>query len=360
MARLLPCEGRNNMRLLIITQKVDTNDSVLGFFHGWIAEFAKQCTSIVVICLEKGAYQLPANVRICSLGKEERRSRWSYMIRLYKYMWSLRGEYDAVFVHMNQEYVLLGGLLWKCMGKPIFMWRNHAKGTMVTRIAVALSSKVFCTSPQSFTARFAKTSLMPVGIDTELFSPDSSAIRKRDSIVCLGRISPVKKIEDIIVGVAALSHECASARLIIVGDPTPDAHDYYERLKRLVRDMGLTNTVSFEPAVRHDDVPVYYQSNEIYVNATPAGSADKTIFEAMACGTLVVVRNEGMVKDVSEGGYAFTDGTSLAATLKKIIAIDVGQKNSIGTYLRTYVMNKHSLTVLASQLISAMKEGAAA
>jgi len=29
------------MKLLILTQKVDIDDDVLGFFHGWLEEFAK-------------------------------------------------------------------------------------------------------------------------------------------------------------------------------------------------------------------------------------------------------------------------------------------------------------------------------
>lgn len=37
------------MRLLIITQKVDENDAILGFFHGWIAEFAKHCEQLIFL-----------------------------------------------------------------------------------------------------------------------------------------------------------------------------------------------------------------------------------------------------------------------------------------------------------------------
>jgi hypothetical protein len=59
------------MKLLIITQKVDINDPILGFFHRWIEEFAKHCEKITVICLYKGTYNLPNNVKVLSLGKEE-------------------------------------------------------------------------------------------------------------------------------------------------------------------------------------------------------------------------------------------------------------------------------------------------
>jgi len=57
------------LKLLIITQKLDERDSVLGFFVGWVRELAKHFPQIIVVCLEKGEYDLPANVRGLSLGK---------------------------------------------------------------------------------------------------------------------------------------------------------------------------------------------------------------------------------------------------------------------------------------------------
>ena len=92
---------------------------------------------------------------------------------------------------MNKEYVVLGGLFWKLWGKKIFMWRNHPKGDLFTYIAVWFSNKVFCTSKSSFTARFKKTTLMPVGINTDIFN---TKLRTEDydlyknEILFLGRI----------------------------------------------------------------------------------------------------------------------------------------------------------------------------
>src|SRR5580704_11376753 len=97
------------MRLLICTQAVDLDDPVLGFFHRWIAELSKRCERVHVICLKEGRHELPANVFVHSLGKEGGRSRVKYLLNFYRYIRELRGEYDAVFVHMNSEYVVLGG-----------------------------------------------------------------------------------------------------------------------------------------------------------------------------------------------------------------------------------------------------------
>ena len=111
------------MRLLICTQKVDKRDPILGFFHSWIEEFAKHCSQVIVICLEKGEFDLPENVTIFSLGKEENKHGYAvkllYCWSFYKFIWRYRKEYDTIFVHMNKEYVVLGGIFWR-----LFKWNT--------------------------------------------------------------------------------------------------------------------------------------------------------------------------------------------------------------------------------------------
>ena len=116
------------LKLLIITQAIDLDNPVLGFFHRWVGEFSKHNEKLTVICLEKGKYNLPANVEVLSLGKEEGSSRFKYLWCFYKYLWRERTNYDVVFVHMNQEYILLAGWWWRLTGKKVVLWRNHQAG----------------------------------------------------------------------------------------------------------------------------------------------------------------------------------------------------------------------------------------
>ncbi len=115
------------MKLLVFTQKIDRNDPVLGFFHGWVVELSKHTESVSVICLGKGEFDLPSNVSVYSLGEERGVSKIGYVLNLYKYLGVISGSYDRVFVHMNQEYVLLAGLYWKIKNIPVYLWRNHQK-----------------------------------------------------------------------------------------------------------------------------------------------------------------------------------------------------------------------------------------
>ncbi|HEY0221063.1 MAG TPA: glycosyltransferase, partial [Candidatus Paceibacterota bacterium] len=239
------------MKILIFTQKVDKTDPVLGFFHSWIVEFSKQFDSVEVVCLEKGKFDLPINVNVYSLGKPQYQSearygagkffqKIKYILNLYKYLFLISGSYDRVFVHMNEEYVLLCGLYWKIKGTPVYFWRNHSKGSIWTHIAVILSSKVFCTSSDSFTARFKKTSIMPAGIDTTIFKPLEGIVRKKYSICMVGRISPVKHIDLGLEAFQALVSSGTQASLAIIGPTFPNDKEYLEGLKKYVEDKNLS------------------------------------------------------------------------------------------------------------------------
>lgn len=269
------------MKLLILTQAVDKNDPVLGFFHRWVEEFAKRFEKVTVICLKMGEYHLPDNVKVLSLGKEEGRSVFKYLFRFYKYLWGERKEYDAVFVHMNQEYVLLAGDVWRVMGKRVYLWRNHAKGGALTDIVGLLSHKVFYTSPSSYTARFKNAVQLPVGVDTEFFHPDSAVQRESNSVLFLGRISPVKKVVEFIDWAKGKDY-----KVTIAGPVAGVDEEYWQEVqKRMTSNMSYVGPVNQEQARR------LYQSHEIYANFTPVGSFDKTIFEAMACGAKLVTHN---------------------------------------------------------------------
>ena len=71
-------------RIVIITQDVDEQSDVLGFFVAWIRAFAQRVERVDVITLAKGTYALPANVFVHSLGKEWGSSK---IIQAMRYVW---------------------------------------------------------------------------------------------------------------------------------------------------------------------------------------------------------------------------------------------------------------------------------
>lgn len=302
---------KNKARILIITQKVDIDDPFLGFFHRWVEEFAKHFEKITVICLQKGEYNLPENVRILSLGKEKltanrRQSsafsyqltalrKIKYILNFYKYIARERNNYDAVFVHMNQEYVLLGGIFWKLLGKKIYMWRNHHSGSFLTDIAATFCAKVFCTSKYSYTAKYKKTVLMPVGVDTDKFIKlESLKVHKvKNSVLFLGRFTPSKNVHIFVEALGLLKRQGIDFNADIYGDALPADLPYLEGLKKRAQELGLLDNLKFYKGPIYPATKIY-NFHEIFVNLSSSGMYDKTIFEAMTCGCLVLASNDNL------------------------------------------------------------------
>ena len=79
------------MKLFIVTQIVDRNDPVLGFFIEWVRFLASEVESIELVGLKVGEYDVPENVTVHTLGKESGpQSSLVYSWRLAALAWRLR------------------------------------------------------------------------------------------------------------------------------------------------------------------------------------------------------------------------------------------------------------------------------
>jgi len=341
------------MNILIITQKVDKNDPILGFFHEWIRRLAPSFNKLSVICLEKGTYDLPENVKVYSLGKENGINKIKYISKFFGYIFGLAREYDTVFVHMNQEYILLGGWFWRLTRKQIVLWRNHAYGSIFTRIAVLLSNKVLCTSKYSYTARFGKTEIMPVGIDTQKFSISNFKFSNKETknkILFLGRMAPIKKPDLLVEALKILKDKNTEFSCDFYGDALPNDSKYFEELKNKVEKYNLAERVKFYGAIPNYEIPDIYKDYNIFINLTPSGSFDKTILEAASCGSLVLLTNKSLLGDIDERLISNETPEDIARGIDLLLNINVEERSKISESLQEYVLKNHSLDALMNKL----------
>jgi len=275
------------MKLLIITQVIDTEHPILGFFHRWIQEFAKHCDHVHIICLQEGSRDLPDNVTVHSLGKESGASRLTYLWRFYKLIWQLRHEYDNVFVHMNQVYVILGAPLWRPLGKRVGLWYMHGTVSRSLKLAEKLVQHIFTGSPESCRLASQKIIVTGHGIDTTHFAPDLSVTKSLD-LITVGRITPAKNLMQL-VDILHTLRQTIDVTLTIVGAPVTAVEEQYtEKLKQHIDALGLDQFVHFPGRVPQTDLPALLNSARVFVTVAQNGSLDKAILEAMAVGLPVV------------------------------------------------------------------------
>ena len=337
------------MRLLVVTQAVDTDELLLGFFHRWIERLAGRCERIHIVCLKEGPHTLPPHVHVHSLGKETGRSRFKYVFRFYFHIWKYRKEYDAVFVHMNQEYVLLAGLLWRIMGKRVVLWRNHKRGSLWTRIAGIFAHTVCFTSPEAYVADFANAVKMPLGIDTDMFKP--TELPNMGTVLLLGRLDPVKRA-DVFVEALAQIGKSSKFRADIYGEPSEGNESYAARVRAQAQPLVAGGMLAFRGGIRHAQTPAVYTAHSIYVNVTPSGSFDKTIGEAMASGCVVATANDAVREVVPpELFVADSSAEAVARAIRAALALDSGGRTRVSARLREHILAEHSLNRLMERLV---------
>jgi glycosyltransferase involved in cell wall biosynthesis len=333
----------SNMRLLIVTQTLDPDDSTLGFFVEWIKSFAQHVTAIEVISLKKGVFNLPANVRVHSLGKEIKpASSWVYAWRFLKLAWQLRHNYDAVFVHMNPEYVVVAGWLWRLLRKRTVLWYVHRSVNVRLRIAVIFAHAVATASVESFRLSTRKVRVLGHGISLS-HSPSRSPEIGRLRILTIGRISPTKRVLEMLQAVKLLHERGFPVEFSVVGGfSTQQEYEYQQILTAYVQDSGLRDVVHFRGSVPHQQIATVLADADVFLNLSATGSLDKAVLEAIAMGVAPVTSNEAFKTLLSPYGLyvASNDPVTISEvipkapekdlqTLQKSVARDYALENLI-------------------------------
>lgn len=332
------------MKLLIITQVIDTEHPILGFFHRWVEEFAKHSKHVHVICLEAGKHSLPANVTVHSLGKEAGKNKLDYLSRFYQLNWKLRHEYDAVFVHMIPLYVILGAPVWKLFRKKIGLWYTHGSTSLSLKIATLLSNSVFTASVESFKLKSNKVIVTGHGIDTEHFA--LSTIQKDIDLITVGRITESKNLITLVELLKDIRKQ-KDVSLTIVGTAVTDSEKAHEALLRAhIESLNLSDVVHFTGKVSQTALPALLQRGKAFVTVATNGSLDKAMLEAMASGLPIVSMAAGSQSLPLGTGQVTTNEAFIQEVLKVIESGNyTHQENSM------FVKQNHSLQSLVPKLL---------
>ena len=333
------------MKLLIVTQKVDKTDPILGFFHRWIEEFASHC-QVTVIGQQVGAHQLPENVEVISLKKEQGRSNISQVFGFWKLIWTHRNNYDRVLVHMTPIWILIGAPVWIVLRKPMYLWYEIKRGSWKLSLSLLFVKKVFAASEHGLPTLAKKQMIVGHGIDIERFVPDSSK-REPCHLVAIGRITGIKHYDHIL---KALS-ELPDCNLTIAGGTITEADKIVERnLHELMHRAGIADRVEMG-WVSPEEIPKLLQRADCMLHASQGG-LDKVVLQAMACGCPVVSTSEAAKDELPKACRA--TAATMGSQAKAIVGMNDHDRDELTKELRDIVVNEHSLKQCIAEIISNM------
>ncbi len=147
--------------------------------------------------------------------------------------------------------------------------------------------------------------------------------------LCLGRIAKEKSFDVILRAFHAylIKHPDLKAKLLVVGDGP-----YLDDLKRIGKEEELDEHVIYVGKVPYESVPDYYALSDIYLNASLTETQGLTYMEAMASGTILLVKETDCLKDVlfdGENGFYFNNSEDFEKKLNNILKLKDRELNKI-------------------------------
>jgi len=347
------------MHLVILTQVLDRDDAVLGFFHGWCEAFAGHVDRLTVFAQRVGQVDLPDHVDVRSLGKESGGGRWTMLSRLWAGLASLRGEArpDAVLAHMVPKFVHYAAPLCKPRGVPMYLWYTHKGVDRNLRMAVPMVRRVFTASAESFrmTGQERRVVVTGHGIDCERFAPGAEP--RTVDVLAVGRLAPSKAQDELL---EALTRLTPAPRVEIAGDILLPGDAAFRDALHAFAEERLPGAVSFLGAVAWPEVADAMRRARVLVNTSRTGSLDKVVLEAMACGTLPLTCNESFEPvfgpELSQRlMFPRDDPAALSDALARLLEMSPEERAALGGRLRELVLAEHDLRRLVPLLVSEME-----
>jgi glycosyltransferase involved in cell wall biosynthesis len=349
------------MNVLLFNLAMDADDPALGHGTAWANALARRCEHVSVITMRAGRLALEPNVDVHTLGKERGLSEPRRLALFYRLVRSAlrQRRIDACFAHMAPLFAILFAPLAKLNRIPILLWYAHASVTPTLRLAHAFADRCVTATSDGFRLPSEKLFVIGHGVDVERFRPPATTGPSYDSTaVSVGRIAPIKRIDEMIEAIAVSRDERETAvQLRLFGAPsTADDRRYEAGLTQLAHNRGLGREVSFEGPLPFGEVPTAYHAGAVFLNLSETGAIDKAILEAMASGCIPVSRNASYAAIARENGLeALVPDRGAASVADRLVGLlerPADERSSIATRLRQIVIEEHSLDDLADSVIT--------
>jgi glycosyltransferase involved in cell wall biosynthesis len=345
-------------RLVFVTQLVDPADPVLGVTIDLVRALGERCERVVVVANDVRPSPRDLGVEIISLGKEAGAGRFRRGLRYELAIGNLarRLQPDALVAHMCPIYLNLATPIAKAFRVRMLLWFIYPRASLALLAAERFSDCIVTALPGSYPRRNANVHAIGHAIDISTFEfapPRSPGGPLR--LLSLGRTTPVKQ-HMVTLRAVASARQRIDVELRIVGASTTRLEQQHRiELERLIDELNLRSIVVLEDPVPRSKVPRLLAKSDCLVSATSAGSADKSVFEAMAVGRPTLVSNpafDSMLQGPA-GFLRFTEGDhdDLSARIEAIAHTNSAERGAIGEVLRQAVERDHSVGHWADRIV---------
>ena len=267
--------------------------------------------------------------------------------------------------HARRNNEMIAGVVLRAFGWPlklVFTSAAQRHHSWITRWLIRRMDAIIATSDISASYLKREATVVPHGVDTEVYAPPAdraaafaeSGLPGRYAIGCFGRVRAQKGSDVFVEAMCRLLPRYPDFSAVIVGAITPEQLPFAGDLKKRIEGAGLQSRIVITGELPVEDVQRWYQRLTIYAFTSRNEGFGLTLIEAMSVGAALVASRAGAAELVVEDGVsgALTppgDADALVAAIEPLMR-DVASAVAMGLRGRERVVARFSLDAEAARI----------
>jgi mannosyltransferase len=267
--------------------------------------------------------------------------------------------------HARRNNEMIAGVLLRLLGWPlklVFTSAAQRHHTWITRWLIGRMDAVIATSDMSASYLKREATIIPHGVDTDVYAPPAdraaafaaTGLPGRYAIGCFGRVRAQKGSDLFVEAMIKLLPRYPDFCAVMVGAIAIEQQGFASDLRKRIEAARLQSRIVILGELAIEEVQRWYAKLSIYAFTSRNEGFGLTLIEAMSAGAALVASRAGAAELVVEDGVTGTltptgDVDALVAALEPLMR-DPAAAADMGMRGRARVVEKFSLDAEANAI----------
>jgi mannosyltransferase len=267
--------------------------------------------------------------------------------------------------HARRNNEMIAGVVLRALGWPfrlVFTSAAQRHHSWITRWLIRRMDAIIATSDVSASFLKRPATVIPHGVDTDVYAPPSdraaafaeTGLPGRYAIGCFGRVRAQKGSDVFVDAMCRLLPRYPDFTAVLVGAITTEQLGFANEMKKRIEVVGLQSRIVIAGELTIEQVQRWYQRLTIYAFTSRNEGFGLTLIEAMSVGAALVASRAGAAELVVEDGVTGVltppgDVEALVAALEPLMR-DPEAAATMGQRARERAVARFSLEAEAGRI----------
>lgn len=313
------------MNLIFFCQSTDTSDPIIADTKDRILAFTSldEIERVLLFTTRSSQYLFEDKIKHVNLDVPKK-GRFFALLKFYlEIIHFMNGKPTLFYCYMTPTIAILVWPFRLFKNFKIAIWFAHSQFRSLVKFNLKYVANLWF-APNAAHAKLNYSNLRIVGqaVDLEFFSPlnESNYQNKKYDLITAGRLTPVKKFENIIQAVAMLrDNHNTKCKLAICGDAYSEYDlNYKNELINLIKKNNLEDQIELLGSLSKNDLRNHLRISKFFI-FPQVGGISKAVVEAISCGLPVIICDSAKDFWGEEFDTVFVTGPKPETLGKKIL-----------------------------------------